>query len=47
MKSRIFDKKNIIVSKVNEDDLNSFLVDMDIGDVGSLIIQSMNWLIAL
>lgn len=34
MKSRIFDKKNIIVSKVNEDDLNSFLVDMDIGDDG-------------
>lgn len=34
MESRIFDKKNIIVSKVNEDDLNSFLVDMDIGDDG-------------
>ena len=34
LKSRIFDKKNIIVSKINEDDLNSFLVDMDIGDDG-------------
>ena len=34
MGNRIFDKKNIIVSKVNEDDLNSFLVDMDIGDDG-------------
>ena len=34
MENRIFDKKNIIISKVNEDDLNSFLVDMDIGDDG-------------
>lgn len=34
METRIFDKKNIIISKVNEDDLNSFLVDMDIGDDG-------------
>ena len=34
MGNRIFDKKNIIVSKVNEDDLNSFLVDTDIGDDG-------------
>ena len=34
MGNRIFDKKNIIISKVNEDDLNSFLVDMDIGDDG-------------
>ena len=34
MNSRIFDKKKIIVSKIKEDDLNSFLVDMDIGDDG-------------
>ena len=34
MENRIFDKKNIIVAKVNENDLNSFLVDMDIGDDG-------------
>lgn len=34
MESRIFDKKNIILLNVNENDLNSFLVDMDIGDDG-------------
>ena len=34
MENRVFDKKNIIVSKISEDDLNSFLIDMDIGDDG-------------
>ena len=34
MDSRIFDKKNVILLKVNEDDLMSFLVDTDINDVG-------------
>lgn len=34
MEDRIFDKKNIIISKIAEEDLNSFLVDMDIGDDG-------------
>ena len=32
MVNRIFDKKNVILLKVNEDDLNTFLVDMDIDD---------------
>ena len=35
MTNRIFDKKNVILLKVNEDDLNTFLVDMDIDDVGN------------
>ena len=34
MDSRIFDKKDVILLKVNEDDLMSFLVDTDINDVG-------------
>ncbi|MCI5873843.1 MAG: DUF1837 domain-containing protein [Roseburia sp.] len=34
MAERIFDKKNVILLKINEDELNSFLVDMDIGDDG-------------
>lgn len=34
MSNRIFDKKNIIISRITEDDLNSFLVDIDIGDDG-------------
>lgn len=34
MGSRAFDKKNIIISRISEDDLCSFLVDMDIGDDG-------------
>lgn len=32
--TRIFDKRNVILLKINEDDLNSFLVDMDIEDSG-------------
>lgn len=32
---RIFDKKNIILSRIDEGDLNSFLVDIDIGDDGN------------
>lgn len=32
MANRIFDKKNIILLKVNEADLNTFLIDMDIDD---------------
>ena len=35
MVNRIFDKKNVILLKVNEDDLNTFLVDMDIDDEGN------------
>lgn len=35
MTSRIFDKNNVILLKINEEDLNSFLVDMDIDDQGS------------
>ena len=35
MANRIFDKKNVILLKVNEDDLNTFLVDMDIDDEGN------------
>lgn len=32
---RSFDRKNIILAKVQESDLNSFLLDMDIGDDGN------------
>lgn len=32
---RIFDKTNVILVKVDENDLNSFVVDMDIDDVGN------------
>ena len=35
MVDRIFDKKNVILLKINEDDLNTFLVDMDIDDAGN------------
>ena len=34
MSKRIFDKKNVILLRVDEEDLNSFLVDMDINDMG-------------
>lgn len=34
MSDRIFDKKNIIISRITDDDLNSFLIDIDIGDDG-------------
>ena len=40
MSDRIFDTKNVILLKVNEDDLLSFLVDTDLLDSGaSCIIQ--------
>ena len=32
--TRVFDKKNIILAKVQDEDLNSFLVDFDIDDSG-------------
>lgn len=32
---RVFDRKNIILAKVQESDLNSFLLDIDIGDDGN------------
>lgn len=31
---KIFDKKNIILLKINEADLNSFLIDTDLNDDG-------------
>ena len=31
---KIFDKKNIILLKINEADLNSFLIDIDLNDDG-------------
>lgn len=34
MITRTFDKKNIILTKIDENDLNSFLIDLDIGDDG-------------
>lgn len=37
MATRNFDKKNIILLKINECELNSFLVDMDIDDFGNPI----------
>jgi hypothetical protein len=32
--SRIFDKRNVILLRIDESDLNSFLIDTDIGDDG-------------
>lgn len=29
---RVFDRNNVILLRIDEDDLNSFLIDMDIGD---------------
>lgn len=34
MVTRTFDKKNIILTQIDENDLNSFLIDLDIGDDG-------------
>lgn len=34
MMKKVFDKKNVILLKIEEQDLNSFLVDMDIDDSG-------------
>lgn len=39
MEKRTFDKKNIIVSKIQEEDLNSFLIDLDIDDDGKPLYQ--------
>ena len=39
MKKRIFDTKNVILLKVDEADLNSFLVDMDLDDNGQYSFQ--------
>lgn len=33
MENRIFDKKHVIISRIQED-LNSFLLDLDIGEDG-------------
>lgn len=35
----IFDTKHIIISKIQEDDLNSFLIDLDIDDNGNPLYQ--------
>ena len=35
MNDKIFDTKNIILLKISESDLNSFIVDLDIKDDGS------------
>lgn len=32
---RTFDKNNVILVRANEDDLNSFVVDVDIDDTGN------------
>lgn len=37
MANRIFDKKNVILLKVNEADLNTFLIDMDIDDESKIL----------
>lgn len=34
MENRIFDKKHVIISRIQEEDLNSFLLDLDIGEDG-------------
>ncbi len=39
MGNRVFDIKNIILLNIDEDDLNSFLVDMDIDDKGKALYQ--------
>ena len=33
MINRTFDRKNIIIIRVEEDDVNSFLIDLDIDDI--------------
>ena len=32
--ARIFDKRNVIVARITEDDLNSFTIDSDIDENG-------------
>lgn len=39
MENRVFDKKNIIISRIQDDDLNSFLLDLDIDDEGNSLYQ--------
>ena len=39
MNKRVFDTQNIILLKVDETDLNSFLVDMDLDDSGQYVFQ--------
>ena len=34
MGNRIFDKKHVIISRIHEENLNSFLLDLDIGEDG-------------
>lgn len=39
MINRTFDRKNIIIARVQEDDVNSFLIDLDIDDNGKPLYQ--------
>ena len=39
MINRTFDRKNIIITRVQEDDINSFLIDLDIDDNGKPLYQ--------
>ncbi|NBH33872.1 hypothetical protein D3Z58_09995 [Clostridiaceae bacterium] len=39
MINRTFDRKNIIITRVKEDDVNSFLIDLDIDDNGKPLYQ--------
>lgn len=39
MKSRTFDRKNIIITRIREEDVNSFLIDLDIDDNGLPLYQ--------
>ena len=39
MKKRTFDRKNIIVTRIQEEDVNSFLIDLDIDDNGLPLYQ--------
>ena len=32
---KVFDRNNVILLRIDEADLNSFLIDMDIGDDGA------------
>ncbi|MCL2083257.1 MAG: DUF1837 domain-containing protein [Oscillospiraceae bacterium] len=39
MEQRIFDKKNVILTRITESDLESFLVDSDIDDEGNTVFR--------
>ena len=39
MKNRTFDRKNIIITRIQEEDVNSFLIDLDIDDNGLPLYQ--------